>query len=53
MSEKEFKIPCGDKPERYPRTNAAKFRKSKLWDKMGPTSKYPEPKLKTTKESEQ
>jgi hypothetical protein len=33
------KIPCGDLPERYPRTNAKKYRDAPIWDKLGPKKK--------------
>jgi len=38
MSE-DFKIPCGDLPERYPRTNAKRYRESSLWDNFGPVTR--------------
>jgi len=49
-----FKIPCGDKPERYPRTNAKKFRESSLWERMGPGKrKQNKSETNKTKESKQ
>jgi hypothetical protein len=38
------KIPCGNKPERYPRTNYKKYAQSSLWDNFGPDKK-PKPEL--------
>ena len=33
------KIPCGDLPERYPRTSYKGYAESSIWEKMGPDAK--------------